>query len=310
MTSSQFFDSSTISRVIYHERPLQTQLKSRFRIASLSSSLEVGVGRSAESDHLSREDLNPRPIAMHGVIIVDTVPLKDSILRQDDLIVELLKGVLRGTVVNDVACDKEFAIGSGDKSSSILTPDSECLLQQVDLTDDDNGRFSALHNEGLEDTPLSFRRYQNEQWHERFVELTNFQRENGHCIVPVRWKVNPPLALWVKRQRYQYRLKQEGKHNTLSEDRQKKLEKLGFLWNSRGMAWEERFSELEAFKTTHGHCNIFNSIPKNSPLAIWVKCQRRQFKLLSSGEKSTMTRERQARLSAIGFIWKPRDRSR
>ena len=41
-------------------------------------------------------------------------------------------------------------------------------------------------------------------------------------------------------------------------------------------------------------------------LVVWVKCQRRQRKLLDRGDKSTLTDERISRLDAIGFDWNPK----
>ena len=44
----------------------------------------------------------------------------------------------------------------------------------------------------------------------------------------------------------------------------------------------------------------------NRGLAIWVKCQRRQYKLfLQNDPRSTMTAERVARLEGVGFDWNP-----
>jgi hypothetical protein len=41
-------------------------------------------------------------------------------------------------------------------------------------------------------------------------------------------------------------------------------------------------------------------------LSIWVKCQRRQQRLIQKGEPSNMTHERIQKLDAIGFVWNPR----
>ena len=146
-----------------------------------------------------------------------------------------------------------------------------------------------------------------EQWSKRFSEMVAFQKEHGHCLVPLSWQPNPALAHWVKRQRYQNRIKKDGKHSTMTPERFKALEELGFTWDSHSAAWWERWQELANFKQRHGHPNVPKKFPENQQLAVWVKCQRRQYKLFTEGKSSNMTRERIDRLNSLGFVFKPRD---
>jgi hypothetical protein len=92
----------------------------------------------------------------------------------------------------------------------------------------------------------------------------------------------------------------------MTDERQALLEDLGFVWDSHATTWEERWNELSGFRDRHGHCNIPKKYPENPRLPIWVKCQRRQFKLLSEGKKSNMTRERIEKLRFLGFVFNPR----
>jgi hypothetical protein len=94
-------------------------------------------------------------------------------------------------------------------------------------------------------------------------KLEQFQKENGHCLIPLNWSNNPSLAYWVKRQRYQFRMKREGKHSTLTEERQHLWEALGFVWDSHAAGWEERWKELGEFKERHGHCDVPKKYPEN-----------------------------------------------
>jgi hypothetical protein len=107
----------------------------------------------------------------------------------------------------------------------------------------------------------------------------------------------------VKRQRYQYKLKTEGKRSTLSDERIRLLNKIGFIYNSHDVVWEERLQELILFKQIHGHCIVPSNYQPNVQLAIWTKRQRRQYKKFQEGSSSSMTTERIAKLEAIGFVW-------
>lgn len=159
--------------------------------------------------------------------------------------------------------------------------------------------------EEMEDLPR-FRDFQAEQWSDRFHELCEYKRSNGNCLVPHRYDENPVLARWVKRQRYQYKLWQEGSHSTMTVDRARALEEIGFAWDSQGMAWQERLEELKYFKASYGHCNVPSHCPGYVKLATWVKCQRRQYKLLQEGKPSNMTPQRIAQLEKVGFAWEVR----
>ena len=61
--------------------------------------------------------------------------------------------------------------------------------------------------------------------------------------------------------------------------------------------WNERYRELEAFKTKRGHCNVPQ---RQGPLGKWVKNQRTERK----GDK--LSAERIQRLDDIGFVWELR----
>lgn len=98
----------------------------------------------------------------------------------------------------------------------------------------------------------------------------------------------------------------ESKPSTMTDDRVLALNALGFVWNAHEAGWEERFHELLKFKAEKGHCNVPSLYKENQQLATWVKCARRQYKLLLAGKKSNMTLERISRLNQLGFTWELR----
>lgn len=69
--------------------------------------------------------------------------------------------------------------------------------------------------------------------------------------------------------------------------------------------WEDRFDELKTYASIHGHCNVPKDCKDNRALAVWVKCQRRQYKQQQRGHKCAITPERIARLDGLGFDWCP-----
>jgi len=113
----------------------------------------------------------------------------------------------------------------------------------------------------------------------------------------------PYGELWVKRQRYQYKLKLDSKRSTLSDERVRLLNKIGFIWNSHDAVWEERLQDLIGYKRVHGHCIVPSNFESNPQLAVWTKRQRRQYKKYQDWTSSSMTPERIAKLENIGFVW-------
>lgn len=109
------------------------------------------------------------------------------------------------------------------------------------------------------------------RWQERFTDLVAYKQRFGNCCVPSQWSENPPLAQWVKRQRYQLKLQKEGQHSTMSVERKMALDKLGFTWDPHTAFWEERLEELERFRDENGHSNVPTKYPQNPQLAIWAK---------------------------------------
>jgi len=161
---------------------------------------------------------------------------------------------------------------------------------------DDNGG----EQEG-EQQQKRFNKHQVRQWTLKFHELLAFKDRMGHCNVPHGYKDNLALAMWVKRQRHQYNLMVEKKTSTLTGERIRLLENIGFVWNCLETAWEQHFQDLRHFVVRTGHCAVPSTYKRNSRLASWVVTQRRQCKLLEDGKQSSMTPKRFEKLKKIGF---------
>lgn len=125
-------------------------------------------------------------------------------------------------------------------------------------------------------------------WEERLDELEEYRCQHGNCNVPTN---GGSLGIWVNTQRQMFR------KNRLSEDRITILTDMGFAWGtSRGektKTWGERYSDLKAFQTKHGHCNV----PRQKGLGVWVNNQR------FLQRKGKLTDEQVLLLDKIGFVW-------
>lgn len=104
-------------------------------------------------------------------------------------------------------------------------------------------------------------------WEKMLKRLKDYKERTGHVLVPKEYKEDPQLSRWVRRQRKLYRDKQDGKFVMLTAEREKALNDIGFVWDTKPMnlryvATMERFDirrkkmmkNLMRFRATYGHC--------------------------------------------------------
>mmetsp|Transcript_710 Transcript_710/g.1116 ORF Transcript_710/g.1116 Transcript_710/m.1116 type:complete len:224 (+) Transcript_710:303-974(+) len=70
-------------------------------------------------------------------------------------------------------------------------------------------------------------------WQQRAAELLSFKKASGHCCVPRDYQEYPKLANWVKCQKRQYKLYQQGLVPNFSKERIRQLDAIGFQWNAQ-----------------------------------------------------------------------------
>jgi hypothetical protein len=132
-------------------------------------------------------------------------------------------------------------------------------------------------------------------WDEMFDALRGYKRIQGDCNVPRYWSENMRLGTWVHNQRTKYRDKK------LGENRIKRLEDIGFVWDPKEFFWEERFAVLKEYKKDHGNCNVPSGW-SDQQLVNWVNNQRMSYR------KGKLSDECIKRLEDIGFVWNIRKR--
>ena len=150
-------------------------------------------------------------------------------------------------------------------------------------------------------------------WNVRFQELYEFKAQFGHCRVPFKCATNPKLGAWVATQRTQYRRKTEEKSTSMTAERVRTLDGIGFQWGTRKIdlesVWSIRLQELRAFMAHHGHCMVTKQHSTNPTLGNWVTKQRTNYKCYHEGTPSQLTAERMRELESIGFKWEPHNGS-
>lgn len=249
------------------------------------------LAKQGSVNSVTQPMMDPRPLPPATIQIRTPMPV--SLSNQVSQVLEN-NGISTqfNTAQFEVAKARIAAVNQLAAASSVAP-----VAEQFDDSDSDSGSSG-----------LKYRQYQAENWSERYESLVAFRKNHGHCLVPNSYPEDVALAQWVKRQRYQYKLKQESKRSTLSDERVNALENIGFVWDSHRAVWDERFNELLAYKRVNGNCNVPSRYTENRQLAVWVKRQRRQYKFFCTNKPSSMTEERITRLESIRFEWDLRSR--
>ncbi len=113
------------------------------------------------------------------------------------------------------------------------------LLSNTDTQE--SSKMLGLQKSPSTSFPPVITAYQSACWHEKLLELLQFRQGCGHICVPSHNSPhNASLYQWVKRQRYQYKLKKAGQYSTLTDERESALEQLGFVWDPHSAFLEER----------------------------------------------------------------------
>jgi hypothetical protein len=120
--------------------------------------------------------------------------------------------------------------------------------------------------------------------------LKKFHKREGHCRVAQNHKEEKlALGAWVSSQRT--------KKDSLTPDRLRRLNALGFSWDRFAEQWEQGFAALQKFQKREGHCRVQIKCKEDGlKLGVWVSSQR--------GNRERLTRDQLNRLNALGFVWK------
>ncbi|GAB3530803.1 hypothetical protein GCM10027443_12160 [Pontibacter brevis] len=135
-------------------------------------------------------------------------------------------------------------------------------------------------------------------WEERYEQLEEYKKNNGHCFVPTNYRENRSLGIWVATQR---RLEAKG---TLQATKKRRLDQLGFVWGKDvkyklqlgyDKQWNDNFKKLKAYRQEYGSFQV--SLKIDPVLQQWVSWQRKLF------YKGRLPQARINLLNEIQFPW-------
>lgn len=201
---------------------------------------------------------------------------------------------------------KAFSAEHGHGNVPAVYPENQPLATWVQKQREKykQGTLMAHHESQLRDLNFVFQIHI-DYFDNGIEKLQAYKEDHGDCMVDSSC-MDQELLGFVQNVRAQHRKWKKGESSTLNEDRRQLLDDLGFVWSVQSAVWEQQFEQLLKFKSEFGHSNV----PANytdSSLYRFVVVQRRDYKLLQSGESKRMTPERQGKLESIGFAWNTND---
>lgn len=126
-------------------------------------------------------------------------------------------------------------------------------------------------------------------WDDMFLRLQRYKEEHGDTMVAWNYNKDPKLGSWVSKQRHYYLT------GSLTDDRAKRLEELGFVWDAGKRTWDDMYGRLKKYKEENGDCLVPTHYKKDPKLGRWVYVQR--------NKKGKVSKEQEERLRSIGFKW-------
>ncbi len=133
-------------------------------------------------------------------------------------------------------------------------------------------------------------------WERGYQETLKYKKKYGNANAPDKYKTPDgfKLGTWQQHQKGNYN---KGK---LDKTRIKRLEDIGFIWDSlKKTLWEKGYQETLKYKQQYGNANAPRSYKTlgGIDLGNWHKTQRRNY------NNGKLEKDRIKRLEDIGFVW-------
>ena len=140
-------------------------------------------------------------------------------------------------------------------------------------------------------------------WDTMYGYAKQYYEQNGDLLVPKTYLTPDGYSLgsWISVQRRVYAGKANG---VLTQDRIKKLEAIGIVWDSYSdMTWKRNFAAAEKYYAVHGDLMVPAAYVDDDgvKLGTWISNLRSYRK--SGAKSSYMTPDRIKALDAIGMVW-------
>ena len=236
-----------------------------------------------------------------GVVLLR--PTVSPIIYKQQIGRALSAGKKMNAVIFDIVLNIEnlYSIGTIEEEMQIATSYYHFTGQDQEIV---NEHFEVIDE--VQDCIALFKRLDetlSASWDLMYECARQYYVKYGDLNVPVRYRTEEGYGLgqWILTQRRVYTGE---KYGVLGEERIRKLEKIGMIWDSyRDLSWERYYREARKYYEEHGNLNItVNEVTESGiRLGAWI-CQLRTYRK-SGIQKAHLTEERIEALNQIGMVW-------
>ena len=166
-----------------------------------------------------------------------------------------------------------------------------------------NDRFHIIDE--TKDCRVLFQKLQtnlSSAWDTYYLAAKQWYQEKGNLRIPKSYITASGLTLgsWIQTQRRVYSGTVTG---SLTEEKVRKLNEIGMIWDTRDQSWNEALTELQKYYREHGNLDIKARYETASgfKLGRWV-CNLRT-KVRNKGLDRVLSAEQQQQLAVLGMIW-------
>lgn len=157
----------------------------------------------------------------------------------------------------------------------------------------------------IKDSRILFQKLQSNlssAWETYYIAAKQWYLEKGNLRIPKSYVTETGLTLgnWIQTQRRVYSGTAAG---SLTEEKVRKLDEIGMIWDFKDQGWNEALKELQTYYQEHGNLDIKAryETADGFKLGRWI-CNLRT-KVKTKGLDQSLTKEQQEQLAALGMIW-------
>lgn len=154
------------------------------------------------------------------------------------------------------------------------------------------GKIKSWQYEKLNSVGFEFEPFET-KFENHFNDFLKFKEKYGHTLVPQDCNEFPSLGSWVSHLRWK----------PVKPERRKRLDEVGFVWDSIDEYWQVMYRELIEFKKKFGHCKVPEKRKEFNKLGTWVVRMRKSKRC---GKCQKLSETQILLLDSIGFNWEPK----
>ena len=139
-------------------------------------------------------------------------------------------------------------------------------------------------------------------WDTYYIAAKQWYQEKGNLRILKSYITPTGLTLgsWIQTQR---RVRSGAVTGNLTDEKVRKLDEIGMIWDTRDQSWNEALAGLQAYYSEHGNLDIKAryETPDGFKLGRWISNLRTKVRL--KGLDQALTAEQQQQLADLGMIW-------